>query len=177
MPPCGLSVGISSSRWPKSLTSRSGLSALNKLRLDPRRPGAHRRNRAWRIGRLPNRPAALARTKIGYKLRCDFVGTGLSGLALWLFGGDIPEGEMEPLTIVVSFLAVQFVDGRQKFLAQLSCLRIKLPFELAKLRFVPVARLAKPHDLGAGVISFQAGVRLPCRQTPATPRRRVPKEQ
>jgi hypothetical protein len=42
-----------------------------------------------------------------------FVGTGLSGLALWLFGGDIPEGGMEPLTIVVSFLAVQFVDGRQ----------------------------------------------------------------
>ena len=62
---------------------------------------------------------------------------------------------MEPLTIVVSFLAVQFVDGRQKFLAQLSCLRIKLPFKLAKLRFEPVARLAKPHDLGAGVVSFQ----------------------
>jgi hypothetical protein len=29
-----------------------------------------------------------------------------------------------------------------------------LPFKLAKLCFEPVARLAKPHDLGAGVISF-----------------------
>ena len=62
---------------------------------------------------------------------------------------------MKPLTIAVSFLAVQFVDGRQKFLAQLSCLRIKLPFKLAKLRFEPVARLAKPHDLGAGAISYR----------------------
>ena len=34
---------------------------------------------------------------------CDLVDTGLSGLALCLFGGDIPEGGMEPLTIVVSF--------------------------------------------------------------------------
>jgi hypothetical protein len=61
---------------------------------------------------------------------------------------------MEPLTIVVSFLAVQFVDGRQRFLALLSCLRIKLPFKLAKLCFEPVARLAKPYDLGAGDISY-----------------------
>jgi hypothetical protein len=75
------------------------------------------------------------------------VGTGLSGLALWLFGADIPEGGMEPLTIVESFFAVQFVDGRQKFRALLSYLRIKLPFKLAKLRFEPVARLAKPDDL------------------------------
>ena len=34
---------------------------------------------------------------------CDLVDTGLSGLALCLFGGDIPEGGMEPLAIVVSF--------------------------------------------------------------------------
>jgi hypothetical protein len=34
---------------------------------------------------------------------CDFVDTGLGGLALCLFGGDVPEGRMEPLTIVVSF--------------------------------------------------------------------------
>src|ERR1700730_7765489 len=30
----------------------------------------------------------------------DLADTGLSGLALCLFGGDIPEGGMEPLTIV-----------------------------------------------------------------------------
>ena len=30
------------------------------------------------------------------------MGTGLSGLALWVFGGDIPEGGMEPLTIVAA---------------------------------------------------------------------------
>jgi hypothetical protein len=82
------------------------------------------------------------------------VGTGLSGLALWLFGADIPEGGMEPLTIVESFFAVQFVDGRQKFRALLSYLRIKLPFKLAKLRFEPVARLAKPDDLSFHITSF-----------------------
>ena len=32
---------------------------------------------------------------------CDFVGTGLSGLALWVFGGDIPEGGMEPEALVI----------------------------------------------------------------------------
>jgi hypothetical protein len=38
--------------------------------------------------------------------------TGLSGLALCLFGGDIPEGGMEPLTIVVSFdVGEQVVPG------------------------------------------------------------------
>src|SRR5438105_3377737 len=46
--------------------------------------------------------------------------------ALACSGVDIPRGGMEPSTFVVSLLAVQFVDGRQKFLAQLSCLRIKL---------------------------------------------------
>jgi hypothetical protein len=47
----------------------------------------------------------------------DFVDPGLSGLVLCLFGGDIQEGGMEPLTIVASFLAVKFVNCRQKFLA------------------------------------------------------------
>src|SRR6202035_5123630 len=43
---------------------------------------------------------------------CDLVDTGLSGLALCLFGGDIPEGRMEPLTIVVSFdVGEQVVPG------------------------------------------------------------------
>ena len=43
---------------------------------------------------------------------CDLVDTGLSGLALCLFGGDIPEGGMEPLTIVVSFdVGEQVVPG------------------------------------------------------------------
>jgi hypothetical protein len=37
---------------------------------------------------------------------CDFVDPGLSGLALCLSGGDMPERGMEPLTIVASFLAV-----------------------------------------------------------------------
>ncbi len=62
---------------------------------------------------------------------------------------------IEPLTTVVSFLAVQLVNFGQEFLAQLFCLRIKLLFELANLHFKLVARLAKPDDLGAGVISFR----------------------
>ncbi len=52
----------------------------------------------------------------------------------------------------MSFLAVQLVNFGQEFLAQLFCSRIKLPFELANLRFEPVARFAKPDDFGAGVI-------------------------
>jgi hypothetical protein len=40
------------------------------------------------------------------------VDTGLSGLAFRLFGGDIPESGMEPLTIVVSFdVGEQVVPG------------------------------------------------------------------
>src|ERR1700730_3003868 len=42
----------------------------------------------------------------------DLADTGLSGLALCLFGGDIPEGGMEPLTIVVSYdVGEQVVPG------------------------------------------------------------------
>ena len=38
--------------------------------------------------------------------------TGLSGVAFCLFGGDIPESGMEPLTIVVSFdVSEQIVPG------------------------------------------------------------------
>ena len=76
---------------------------------------------------------------------------------------------MEPLTIVVSLLAVQFVDGRQKFLAQLSCLRIKLPFKLAKLRFELVVGLAKPHDIGARVVSFHHLLRRQAKSWPNSP--------
>jgi hypothetical protein len=40
------------------------------------------------------------------------VDTGLSGLALCLFWGDIPEGGMKPLTIVISFdVSEQVVPG------------------------------------------------------------------
>jgi hypothetical protein len=44
------------------------------------------------------------------------VDTGLSGLALRLFGGDVPEGGMEPLTIVVSFDV-----GEQVALGSIAC--------------------------------------------------------
>jgi hypothetical protein len=40
------------------------------------------------------------------RLSRDFVAAGLSGLVLWPDRGDMPRGGMEPLTIVVSFLAV-----------------------------------------------------------------------
>jgi hypothetical protein len=40
---------------------------------------------------------------VAQALMRDLVDTGLYGLALCLFGGDIPEGGMEPLTIVISF--------------------------------------------------------------------------
>jgi hypothetical protein len=43
-----------------------------------------------------------ARHRSGLTFR-DLLDTGLGGLALCLFRGDIPHGGMEPLTVVVSF--------------------------------------------------------------------------
>src|ERR1700720_2571744 len=38
----------------------------------------------------------------------DLVDTGLSGLALCLFGGDIPESGMKPLTMPIIFVVFHF---------------------------------------------------------------------
>src|ERR1019366_5005802 len=62
------------------------------------------------LGKLVGDTAA--RSSAGFDLPPIWWNTGLSGLALCLFGGDIPEGGVEPLTIVVSFdVGEQVVPG------------------------------------------------------------------
>src|SRR5256886_6937165 len=56
--------------------------------------------------------ARIRSPKCGDCPSSDLVDIGLSGLAFCLFGGDIPESGMKPLTIVVSFdVGEQVVPG------------------------------------------------------------------
>jgi hypothetical protein len=63
-----------------------------------------------------------------------FCGHGSSGLALCLFGGDIPKGGMKPLTIVISFdVSEQIVPG--SLLVRVASLMHEFGFDRAKAAF------------------------------------------